>query len=323
MKAIELAQHGGPEVLVLRDAEKPQAAAGRVLVKLVVAGVNYIDTYQRSGLYPVKLPFIPGQEGAGVVEEVGEGVRGFRVGEQVAYTGVPFSYAEYVSAPADRLIKVPKKVGLETAAAVLLQGLTAHYLVNSTYPLKRGDLCLVHAAAGGVGQLLVQLAKRKGASVIATASTREKTELARRAGADHVIRYSDEDFVAEVRRLTGGRGVEVVYDSVGKATFEKSLDCLKPRGMMVSFGNSSGKVEGIEPVLLMRKGSLFLTRPTLDHYISDRASLEERAGEILRLVASGKLKVMIGARFRLGDAAQAHRDLEGRKTTGKVVLSID
>ena len=319
MKAIRFEATGGPEVLRLADIPSPLPGPGEVLVRVEAAGINFIDVYQRSGLYPVPLPGAPGLEGAGVIESLGPGVSGLMPGDRGAWFNAPGSYAEKVVVPADRLIKVPVGIESRTAAAVMLQGMTAHYLVETTYPLGPGKVCLVHAAAGGVGLLLVQMAKRKGARVFATVSTEEKAALAREAGADVVIRYTEQDFTAEVKKATEGRGVDVIYDSVGQSTFEKGLECLAPRGMMALFGQSSGVVPPFSPSLLA-KGSLFLTRPTLFHYAADRASLEWRAGDVLGQVASGQLSVRIGRTFPLADAAEAHRALVGRQTTGKVLL---
>jgi NADPH2:quinone reductase len=319
MKAIRFEATGGPEVLRLADVPAPLPGPGEVLVRVEAAGINFIDVYQRSGLYPVPLPGAPGLEGAGVIESLGPGVSGLMPGDRGAWFNAPGSYAEKVVVPADRLIKVPVGIESRTAAAVMLQGMTAHYLVETTYPLGPGKVCLVHAAAGGVGLLLVQMAKRKGARVFATVSTEEKAALAREAGADVVIRYTEQDFTAEVKKGTEGRGVDVIYDSVGQSTFEKGLECLAPRGMMALFGQSSGVVPPFSPSLLA-KGSLFLTRPTLFHYAADRASLEWRAGDVLGQVASGQLTVRIGRTFPLADAAEAHRALVGRQTTGKVLL---
>jgi NADPH2:quinone reductase len=320
MKAIVVDHLGGPEVMQLRDAPEPKPGAGQVLVRQEAVGVNFIDVYRRTGLYTVELPMVPGMEGAGTITEIGTGVRGLRAGDRVAYANIPGAYAESVLVPAASAVKVPGRVTSSQAAAVMLQGMTAHYLAIDTAPIRKGDTILIHAAAGGVGLLLVQIARMRGARIIATVSTAEKAVLAREAGAEEVILYTETDFVAEVKRLTGGKGVKTVYDSVGKATFLKSLDCIEPRGMMVSFGQSSGKADPIEPTLLSAKGSLYLTRPVLGAYIADRASLERRAGDVLGWAASGRLSIRIGAQFPLADAAGAHRALEGRGTTGKVIL---
>lgn len=320
MKAIQIQKNGGPEVMKPVEVAAPQAAPGQPLVKLEAAGVNFIDVYHRNGLYPVDLPYTLGVEGAGVVQEAGEGSEPFRAGDRVAWVGVAGSYAEYAVVPADRLVRIPEGVGFREAAAAMLQGMTAHYLAFDTYALGPADTALIHAAAGGVGQLLVQLAKQRGARVLATVSTEAKAELARKAGADEVILYSREDFEEQTRRLTGGRGVNVVYDSVGQATFLKSLGCLALRGTLVSFGQSSGKIDAFDPALLGAKGSLYLTRPSLFHYVADRESLERRAAEVLGWVASGKLRIHIGETFPLEQAAEAHRRLEARKTVGKVLL---
>jgi NADPH2:quinone reductase len=320
MKAIRVESFGGPEVLRLVEAPDPQVGPGQLHVRVEAAGVNFIDVYHRTGLYPNPLPLVPGQEGAGVVEEVGHGVEGFREGDRVGWALSLGSYAERALVPAAVAVRLPPTVDAKTAAAVLLQGMTAHYLCKSTYPLKAGDTCLVHAAAGGVGLLLVQMAKECGARVIGTVGTEEKARLAREAGADEVVLYDREDFLAAAKAATGGRGVDVVYDSVGKSTAAKSLDCLAPLGMMVFFGNASGPVDPIDPLVLTRKGSLFLTRPRLGDYVADRASLDRRAGDVLGLVAAGKLDVRIGRTFPLAEAAEAHRALQGRQTTGKVLL---
>ncbi len=320
MHAIRIHMTGGPEVLRYEELPQPRPAAGQVLVRVSAAGVNYIDTYHRSGLYPLALPTTLGQEGAGTVEALGPDITSLTLGDRVAWTGVPGSYAEYVLAPADRLVLVPPALTLEQAAAAMLQGMTAHYLACTTYPLQAGQSCLVHAAAGGVGLLLVQIAKLRGARVIGTVSTPAKAELAREAGADHVIRYTEEDFEAEVKRLTDGAGVQVVYDSVGRATFEKSLNCLARRGMLVLFGQSSGPVAPFDPQILNQKGSLFLTRPSLAHYIATRQELLARAGDILGWIAGGRLRVRIHATYPLARAAEAHRDLESRATSGKLLL---
>jgi NADPH2:quinone reductase len=319
MKAIRFDAPGGPEVLRLADVPRPVPAPGQALVRVEAAGLNFIDVYQRTGLYPVTLPGTPGLEGAGVIEALGPGVSGLGIGDRVAWSNGLGSYAEEVAVVADRLVKVPPGVDSRTAAALMLQGMTAHYLVETVYPLGAGKTCLVHAAAGGVGLLLVQMAKRKGARVFATVSTEEKAALARRAGADVVILYTQQDFAAEIKKGTEGRGVDVIYDSVGQTTFEKGLGCLATRGMMALFGQSSGVVAPISPSALA-KGSLFLTRPTLFDYAADRASLEWRAGDVLGQVASGQLEVRIGRTFPLAEAGEAHRALEGRQTTGKVLI---
>ncbi len=320
MKAIRIDGFGGPEALRLAEVGEPSPGPGEIVVRLCAAGLNFIDVYHRTGLYPNPLPLVPGMEGAGTVEAAGPGVTLFRPGDRVGWSTVLGSYAERVLVPADRAVAVPEGMEAETAAAVLLQGMTAHYLCHDTYPLGPGRTCLVHAAAGGVGLLLVQMARRLGARVIGTVGTKEKAALAREAGADEVVLYAKEDFLEEVRSLTGGRGVDVVYDSVGRATAERSLDCLAPRGMMVFYGNASGPVPPVDPLLLSRKGSLFLTRPTLMHHVADRASLEARAGSVLADVAASRLKVRIDRRFPLAEAAEAHRALEGRRTSGKVLL---
>ncbi len=306
--------------MALTEMAAPEAAAGQAIVKLEAIGVNFIDVYQRSGLYPVELPYVLGVEGAGTVHQLGPGVESLRIGDRVAWVGINGAYAEYAAVPADKLVKLPEAVGFQEAAAAMLQGMTAHYLAVETYPIKKGDAVLVHAAAGGVGQLLVQLAKRRGARVLATVSTEQKAELARKAGADEVILYSEKDFESEVKRLTGGKGVNVVYDSVGQATFLKSLECLSLRGFLVSFGQSSGKIPDFDPAILGRKGSLYLTRPSLFHYIADRESLERRASDVLSWVSKGELRLHIGDTVALCDASDAHRRLEARKTTGKVLL---
>ena len=311
---------GGPEVLRLEDVPLPNPSAGQVLIKVAAAGVNFIDTYHRNGLYPVARPFTLGREVAGTVERVGDGVTEVRVGDRVASESVTGGYAEYALAPADKVVPLPDGVSYRIGAAVMLQGITAHYLAFSTYPLRPGDTCLVHAAAGGLGLLLCQIARRIGARVIGTTSTEEKARLAREAGADEVILYTTQDFPTETKRLTGGAGVQVIYDSVGRTTFLKGFDCLVPRGMMVLCGQSSGPVEPFDPQLLNQKGSLYITRPTLAHYTRTRAELLERAGAILGWVADGSLAVRIGAEFPLAEAAAAHVEIESRRTTGKVLL---
>jgi NADPH2:quinone reductase len=320
MRAVRIHQFGGPEVLQVDEIPTPTPGPGQVLVRLRAIGVNFIDTYHRTGLYRISLPFIPGQEGAGEVAAVGPGVTEFREGDRVAYAGVSGSYAEYNVVPADRLVKLPPAIDFPQAAAVLLQGITAQFLTVSTYPLKPGETCLIHAAAGGVGTLLVQMAKRRGARVIATVSSPAKAEIVRNLGADAVILYTEQDFEAEVKRLTDGRGVDVVYDSVGKDTFEKSLNCLRPRGYMVLFGQSSGPVPPTDPQILNQKGSLFLTRPSMWHYLLTREELLWRTGEVLHLVATGQLKVFIDSTFPLEQAAEAHRRLASRQTVGKILL---
>jgi NADPH2:quinone reductase len=319
MKAVRIHEFGGPEVLSYDELPAPEPGPGEARVKLAASGVNFIDIYHRKGLYPGKLPLTLGQEGAGVVDAVGQGVTDLKPGDHVAYASVQGSYAEHAIVPAARLVPVPAGVGLDVAAAVMLQGMTAHYLAASTFPLKLGDTALVHAAAGGVGQLLVQIAKRRGARVIGTASA-AKLDLARAAGADEVIGYNEEDFEAAVKQLTGGKGVDVVYDSVGKTTFDKSLNCLRPRGYLVLYGQSSGPVPPLDPQVLNGKGSLFLTRPTLGHYVITREELLGRANDLFGWIAAGELKVTIDTTFPLAQAADAHRYLEGRQTKGKVLL---
>jgi NADPH:quinone reductase len=322
MRAVRIAAHGGPDALHVETVVVPKPAAGQALVRVEWAGVNFIDVYKRMGLYKVPLPATLGEEGAGTVVALGDGVREVHEGARVAWAGVLGAYAEYAVVPAAKLVALPEKVGAREGAALMLQGMTAHYLATSTYTLRDGDRCLVHAAAGGVGLLLVQIAKKRGAFVIATAGSDEKAALARTAGADETIVYTRQDFVAESKRITGGKGVQVIYDSVGKSTFLPGLDLLAPRGMMVLFGQSSGPVGAIDPQLLNQKGSLFLTRPTLGHYVATREELLWRAGELFAWVEKGELSVRIGAEFPLDDVAEAHRALEGRRTTGKVVLDI-
>ncbi len=321
MKAIQIRQTGGPEVLELVELPVPRPGAGQVLVKIEAAGVNFIDTYLREGRYPAELPFTPGQEAAGTVIELGDGVSGFRVGDRVAWNGTRGTYAEFACAPAAALLPIPKQMSFEQAAAVMLQGLTAHYLSHDTYAIQAGETVLIHAGAGGVGLLLTQMARRLGARVLTTVSSEQKAELSRGAGAHKVILYTLESFVEEVKRQTDGEGLPVVYDSVGKTTFEDSLKCLRPRGLLVLFGASSGAVPPMDPIRLMA-GSLYLTRPTLKDYVRTRAELERRAADVFGWVARGDLHVRVGAAYRLKDAAQAHRDLEGRKTTGKVLLTL-
>jgi NADPH2:quinone reductase len=320
MKAIRVHQYGGVEAMKYEDIPLPEPGAGEARVKIEAIGVNFIDVYQRTGLYQMKLPFTLGMEAAGVVDAVGGNVGEVKVGDRVAYSMVSGAYAEYAIVPSARLVPVPKNIDSRTAAAAMLQGKTAHYLTHSTYPLKKGDAALVHAAAGGVGLLLVQTAKRLGATVFGTVSTEEKARLAREAGADEIIRYTEQDFVAEVKRLTDGRGLDVVYDSVGQSTFEKSLDCLRPRGYLVLFGQSSGPVPPFNLGTLAAKGSLFVTRPTLAHYAITREELLQRANDLFNWIAAGQLKIRIDKTFPIAEAAEAHRRLEARKTTGKVLL---
>lgn len=320
MKAIQVKQTGGAEALELVDLPVPQAKANEAVVKVDAAGVNFIDVYQREGRYKVPLPFVAGQEGAGVVTAVGAEVKSVKPGDRVAWTGIQGSYAEYIAAPADRLVQVPQGVSQREAAAVMLQGMTAYYLVHAAFALKRGDTALVHAAAGGVGLLLVQMAHKIGARVIGTVSTEEKAKLAREAGADEIILYTEADFEIETKRLTNGKGVDVVYDSVGKTTFEKGLNVLRPRGMMALFGGSSGAVPPFDPISLTAKGSLFLTRPSLAHYSATREELESMANALFGMIAAKQLKLRIEHLYPLAEAQQAHRDLEGRKTTGKLLL---
>jgi NADPH2:quinone reductase len=320
MKAIQIHQIGGPEVLTLAELPIPAPGPGQVLIKIAAAGVNFIEIYFREGRYKAPLPLVPGMEAAGTVEQLGEDVTGFAIGDHVGSTAVMGSYAEYALVPAAQLVKVPAGLDLKQAAAVILQGMTAHYLSHSSFPLKAGDTALIHAAAGGTGQLLVQMAHAIGARVIATVSTEAKAELARAAGADEVILYTEADFEAETKSLTGGHGVDVAYDSVGKTTFEKSLNCLRPRGMMVLFGGSSGAVPPFDLIQLSTRGSLFVTRPTLKDYIATRADLDQRAGDVFRWVAEGKLKVRAEYLYPLKDAAQAQIDIASRNTTGKLLL---
>lgn len=320
MKAIAIRQHGGPDVLSYEDVEVPQLSGGDVLIQVAAAGVNFIDTYHRAGVYPVDLPMILGQEGAGTVVEIGRDVTGIAIGDRVAWAMNGGSYAEFAAVPASKVVNVPAEVSLETAAAVMLQGMTAHYLVKSTYAVKPGDVAVVHAAAGGVGQLLLQLIKAAGGISIGVTSSPEKAAVAQAAGADHLANY--ENFVDVTAAVSGGRGAHVVYDGVGKSTFDASLSALRPRGMMVLFGGSSGQVPPFEIQRLNAGGSLFLTRPSLAHYIADRGEYEWRAEELFAGIASKSLHVNIGATFALSEAAAAHTALEGRATTGKVVLKI-
>jgi NADPH2:quinone reductase len=320
MKAIRVHENGGPEVLRTDDIPQPAPAAGQVLIKVHAVGVNFIDIYQRDGLYKLDMPFIAGSEASGVVESVGADVTGLAVGDRVAFGTHRGSYAEYVAVPAALVVKIPDGVTFEQAAAAMLQGMTAHYLTHSTFPLTKDHTCLIHAAAGGAGGLVVQMAKIRGARVIGTTSSEEKVAVAKSNGCDEVIRYDQTDFSVEARRLTGGKGVDVVYDSVGASTFDKSIDSLRPKGMMVSFGNASGPVPPIAPGILGAKGSLFLTRPSLFHYVAERSDLEWRSNDVLGWIAAGRLKVPIGKTYPLGAAQQAHIDLAGRGTTGKLLL---
>jgi NADPH:quinone reductase len=320
MKAIQVKQVGGPEAMQSVELPIPQPKPNEAVVKLAASGVNFIDVYFREGRYKSPLPFVLGQEGAGVVTAVGADVKSVKVGDRVAWTGLLGSYAECAAVPADRLVPIPQGVSDQHAAAAMLQGMTAHYLSHDTYPLKRGETALVHAAAGGVGLLLTQMAHNIGARVIATVSTEEKANLAREAGADEVILYTQADFETETKRLTGGKGVDVVYDSVGKTTFDKGLNLLRPRGMMVLFGGSSGAVPPFDLVALSQKGSLYVTRPTVANYIATREELLARSGAVFAMIAAGKLKLRIEHTYPLADVQRAHRDLEGRKTTGKLLL---
>jgi NADPH2:quinone reductase len=320
MKAIQIHQTGGPQVLKLSELPIPEPGPGQVLIRVEAVGVNFIEIYFRKGVYKASLPMIPGSEAAGTVEKLGQGATGFAEGDAVASVGVLGSYAEYALVPASQLVKTPAGMSPEKAAAAMLQGMTAHYLTHSTFPLKAGDTALVHAGAGGVGLLLIQMAARLGARAIATVSTEAKAELAREAGAAEVVLYTERDFETEVKRLTGGKGVDVVYDSVGRTTFEKSLNCLRPRGLLALFGASSGPVPPFDPIQLSGKGSLFVTRPTLWHYVATREELEWRSGDVLGWAAKGELKLRTEHMYPLAEAAQAQIDLEGRGTTGKVLL---
>lgn len=320
MKAVRVNKHGGSEVLSVEEMPVPEPKAGQLLIRMEAIGINFLDTYQRSGLYPIPTPFTPGNEGAGVVEKVGEGVSGFAEGDRIAYTSILGSYSEYTVIPANRAVKMPAGLDSQMGAAIMLQGITAQYLSTDTYPLKAGDWCLIHAGAGGVGLLLIQMAKMKGANVITTVSTDEKEALAKGAGADHVIQYTKADFEEECTRILSGKKLDVVYDSVASTTFEKGLNLLRLRGLMVLYGQSSGPVPPFELGKLSAKGSLYVTRPTLASYIATDEELHSRAGEVLGLVSSGKLDVRIGATFPLVEAKAAHDALEGRQTTGKVLL---
>jgi NADPH2:quinone reductase len=320
MKAVRIHKPGGPEALTYEDVPEPTPGAGQAAVKLGACGVNYIDVYFRTGQYKAQLPLTIGLEGAGTVTAVGAGVTDVKAGDRVAWTGVPGSYAQVAVVPSDRLVRLPEGLTFKDGAAAMLQGMTAHYLAVSTYPLKRGDTCLVHAAAGGVGLLLCQMAKMRGATVIGTVSTDEKAALAKAAGADHVIIYTKTDFEAEVRRVTGGAGVHVNYDGVGASTFDKGLNCLRPRGLMVLYGQASGPVPPLDLQILNARGSLFVTRPSLNHHIASREELLERAGDVLGWIRDRKIKLRLEHQLPLAEAAEAHRALEGRRTTGKILL---
>jgi len=319
-KAVRYHKQGGPEVLQVDDVQVGEPGQGQVRIKHTAIGVNFVDTYQRSVLYPMQLPAVAGNEGAGVVEAVGAGVTDLKAGDRICYTGLPGSYCETRLVPADRMVKLPQGITEEQAASMLLKGLTVHYLIFSTYAVKKGDTVLWHAAAGGVGLIACQWLKALGVTTIGTAGSPDKMALAKSHGADHVINYSTDDFVKRVKEITGGKGVPVVYDSVGKTTWEGSLDCLRPRGLMVTFGNASGPVAPVNLGILASKGSLYVTRPTLATYIAARADLVERSNALFEAVKSGKVKIETTGKYKLADAAQAHRDLEGRKTTGSVVL---
>ena len=321
-KAIRYHKQGGPEVLQIEEIQVGDPGAGQVRIRHTAMGVNFVDTYQRSGLYPMQLPQVAGNEGAGVVEAVGAGVTELKAGDRIAYTGLPGSYCEARIVPADRMVKLPQGVTDEQAASMMLKGLTVHYLIHTTYPVKKGETVLWHAAAGGVGLIACQWLKALGVSVIGTAGSDEKTALAKAHGAEHVINYSRENFVERVKAITGGKGVPVVYDSVGKTTWEGTLDCLRPRGLIVSFGNASGPVPPVNLGILSAKGSLYVTRPTLATHIASRADLVERSNSLFEAVISGKVKIETTARYKLADARQAHLDLESRKTTGSVILTL-
>ena len=320
MKAIQVSKVGALEALTLVDLPIPEPKPNEAVVQIKVAGVNFIDVYFREGRYPAPLPFVVGMEAAGVVTTTGSAVVNVKPGDRVAYTGILGSYAAYAAVPANRLVHVPAELDLNNAAAAMLQGMTAHYLCHSTYPVKRGETALIHAAAGGVGRLLVQMCKKLGARVIATAGSEEKAQLAREAGADECIVYTEADFETETLRLTDGKGVHVVYDGVGKDTFDKDLNVLSPRGYLVLFGGSSGAVPPFDLIKLSQKGSLFITRPTLAHYTATREELEQRSGDVMRMIIAGELKLRIHKTYPLAKAQEAHRDLEGRKTTGKLLL---
>jgi NADPH2:quinone reductase len=319
-KAVRYHKQGGPEVMVYEDVQVAEPGAGQARIRHTAIGVNFVDTYQRSGLYPMNLPMIAGNEGAGVVEAVGSGVSDLKAGDRITYTGLPGSYCEQRVVPADRLVKLPQGISEDMAASMLLKGLTVHYLIFSTYKVQKGETVLWHAAAGGVGLIALQWLKALGVNTIATAGSDEKCQLAKSHGATHVINYGTEDWVKKVKELTEGKGVPVVYDGVGKTTWDGSLDCLRPRGLMVTFGNASGAVPPVNLGILSSKGSLFVTRPTLATHIASRNDLVERSNALFEAVSSGKVKIETTKRYKLADAAQAHRDLEGRKTTGSVIL---
>ena len=320
MHAVRVREVGGPEVLEWAEVPSPLPGPGEMVIRLSAAGLNYLDTYHRSGLYPLELPFIPGQEGAGTVEMLGAGVEDWQIGDKIAWTDVGSSYAERVAVPVERAVRVPEGIALESAAAVMLQGVTAHYLCTDTFTLGPGHRCLIHAGAGGVGQLLIQIAKSLGAEVVATAGSEEKIAQAANAGADHVVDYSKVDFVEAVEAMVGPRSIDVVYDGVGAATFDGGLQLLRRRGLMVSFGNASGPVPPVAPLRLTREGSLFLTRPAMKDYISTRVELESRASDLFEWMKEDRLQVRVGARFALAEASEAHRAIESRATTGKVLL---
>jgi NADPH:quinone reductase len=319
-KAVRFHKQGGPEVMQYDDVQVGDPGPGQVRIRHTAIGVNFVDVYQRSGLYPMQVPMVAGNEAAGVVDAVGQGVTELKVGDRVAYTGLPGSYCDLRTVPADRMVKLPQGISEEQAASMMLKGLTVHYLIHTTYAVKKGDTVLWHAAAGGVGLIACQWLKALGVTVIGTAGSDDKCALAKAHGAEHVVNYSRENFVERVKSIAGGKGLPVVYDAVGKATWEGSLDCLRPRGLMVSFGNASGAVPPVNLGILQAKGSLYLTRPTLATHIATRADLVERANSLFEVVKSGKVKIETTARYKLADAAQAHRDLEGRKTTGSIVL---
>jgi NADPH:quinone reductase len=319
-KAVRFHKQGGPEVLQLDEIQVGEPGPGQARIRHTAIGVNFVDTYQRSGLYPMQMPAVAGNEGAGVVEAVGSGVTDLKAGERIAYTGLPGSYCDVRIVPADRMVKIPQGISDEQAASMMLKGLTVHYLIFTTYPVKKGETVLWHAAAGGVGLIACQWLKALGVTTIGTAGSEDKMALAKAHGADHVINYSKENFVAKVKELTGGKGVPVVYDSVGKTTWEGSLDCLRVRGLMVSFGNASGPVAPVNLGILSTKGSLYVTRPTLNSHIITREDLVKRSNDLFEVVKSGKVKIETTGKYKLADAAQAHRDLESRKTTGSVIL---